>query len=184
MIKNKAIAHYFAKVTGKDPKVLRLENQDQHLDILVCTENGDDQLNVLSTIGLSAHPTNQENRNFELTIVLNKQFELAPNILATCGFKTLMEGWAITTGAVFSHVFGMYYPEIEAKHGLLVPPYLWKDTLKNLDLGDRLVEWKTIIPVTEKEVTFLLDHSAVELLPKFVEQQVDLFDLKRKSVIV
>lgn len=183
MIKNKAIAHYISKITGKDPKVLRFQaNEDTHIDIVSVTENGDDQLLVHSTIGLSAKKTNLENRDIELILVTNKSFELSTNILATSAFKAMLEGWQTVTGAIYAHIFSAYYPDKAIKHGLLIPPYLWKDSLKPLDLGDRLVEWKMIIPITDQEAQYLQDESPSSLLPLFVEQNIDLFDLDRQSV--
>ena len=184
MIKNKAIAHYIAKITGKDPKVLRFQaTEHAHIDIVSMTEHGDENLMVHASVGLSAYPTNPENRHIELVLVAEKKYDLAPNILGTCAFKAMLEGWHTVTGAIFSHVFSAYYPDMNVKHGLLIPPYLWKDTLKTLDLGELLVEWKMIIPITQQEAEYLQTHSPSTLLPIFVEKDVNLFDLGRKSVV-
>ena len=184
MIKQKAIAHYIAKVTGKDPKVLRFQaNEQTHIDIVSVTEHGADDLAVHATVGLSSHPTNPENRNTELILVAEKNYDLAPNILGTTAFKAMLDGWHTVTGAIFTHVFSAYYPDFDVKHGLLIPPYLWKDTLKTLDLGDLLVEWKMIIPITNQEAEYLQTHSPSTLLPLFVEKDVNLFDFSRKSVV-
>jgi len=184
MIKQKAIAHYIAKVTGKDPNVLRFQaNENTHIDIVSVTEHGDEHLAVHATIGLSSHKTNPENRDIELILVAEKKYDLAPNILGTCALKAMLEGWQTVTGAIFAHVFTAYYPDFEVKHGLLIPPYLWKDSLKTLDLGDLLVEWKMVIPITQQEAEYLQSNSASALLPLFVEKNVNLFDLARQSVV-
>lgn len=184
MIKNKAIAHYIAKVTGKNPNVLRFHaNENTLIDVISVTEHGDELLAVHTTIGLSAHETNTEKRDIELILVAEKKYDLAPNIVGTAGFKAILEGWQTTTGAIFTHIFSAYYPDFDVKHGLLIPPYLWKDSLKTLDLGERQVEWKMIIPITNQEAKFLQENSPSSLLPIFVEKNINLFDLERKSVI-
>lgn len=184
MIKHKAIAHYIAKVTGKNPTVLRFQaDTDTYIDVVSITEHGDEHLKVHASIGLAFHPTNPEKRNIELILVADEKYELATNCLATCALKAMTEGWQTVTGAIFSHIFSAYYPDFNVKHGLLIPPYLWKDTLKTLDLGDLLVEWKMVIPITQQEADYLQTHSPSTLLPLFVEKDVNLFDLSRESVV-
>ncbi len=184
MIKNKAIAHYISKITGKNPSVLRFQADDTtFIDVVSVTEHGDEDLSVHATIGLSAVRTNEEGRDIELILVAEKKYDLAPNVLGTCALKAMLEGWQTTTGAIFAHVFSAYYPESPIHHGLLIPPYLWKENLKSLDLGDRLVEWKMVVPITDAEAQFLQTHPPGSLLPLFVEKNVNLFDLGRESVV-
>ncbi|HHB78720.1 MAG TPA: suppressor of fused domain protein [Saprospiraceae bacterium] len=184
MIKNKAIAHYIAKITGTQPTVLRFQTDEKaFIDIVSVTEHGDDKLNVHSTIGLSARKTNEENRDIELMLVAEKKYDLAPNILASGALKAMLEGWQTVTGAIYAHIFSAYYPNVEVKHGLLIPPYLWKDTLKTLDLGDRMVQWKMIVPITDQEANYLRNNAPSSLLPLFVEKDINLFDLGRESVV-
>ncbi len=182
MIKNKAIAHYIAKITGKEPKVQRFDWKNKKIDILSCIEHGDTNLRVHSTVGLSAYPSNPEKKDIELLLVAHKRFDFTPSILATAALHIIADGWQTTTGAIFSNIFVLNEASSEIKHGLIMPQYLWKESLKNLDLGDRLVEWKMIIPLTDSEAQFLIEKEPVSLLSKFIEQDVDLFDLNRSAV--
>ncbi len=184
MIKNKAIAHYIAKVTGKDPSVQRFSLKNKNIDILSCVEHGDLNLRVHSTVGLSEYVTNPKNKDVELLLVAHQRFEFSPSILATAALRVLLDGWQTTSGALFSNIFVTHGVPSEIKHGLIIPQYLWKESLKKLDLGDRLVEWKMIVPLTDTEAKFLLKNEPAELLAKFVDQGVNLFDLNRLPIIL
>ena len=68
------------------------------------------------------------------------------------------------------------------QHILFIPPFLWEDKLTTLSFNDKKIAWLLVIPISEKELEYAKKHGTDALENLFEEYQIDIFDLKRKSV--
>ncbi len=68
------------------------------------------------------------------------------------------------------------------KHILFTEPFLWAD-LTGLETEDKSIHWLLLVPISDAEFKFLQNNGSEVLEDKFVAEQIDIYDLGRKSVI-
>lgn len=185
----KRIFQYLHKEIGFQPKVVKCydESKTSEIDMYIGEDRPDIGLSTYATIGLSEYSiglqcTDGRELRTEFISLCNSDVEFFPNIIATCAFNIIKDGYSCKPGAVYPNVIEEYYENLNMKHIYFTAPYLWEN-LGSVDMGDRMVAWLLPIPISDSEFEYLKkngDEKFEELLEK---NQVDIFDFYRKSVI-
>jgi hypothetical protein len=157
------------------------------IDILECVDRPYPGISSFATIGVSDEGTGITTDEMPLCVEMvgacassSKHFA---NILATCAFNVINSKWVCRPGTVFPDVVRMYDPSSPMQHILFVPPFLWDDRLKTLKLEDRWVAWLMAVPISQTEHEYAQTNSTDELETLFERKQIDVFNLRRRSVI-
>ena len=190
---NKKLARFLAGALGFEPHVYTYWDEDNKncLDILSITDPIDSNVKFYSTIGLSDYQNlikmndnSEKNIPIELLMAGYKNFEQVSNILSTCGFYISKNKWNCKPNNVFESMVAMYYPQKEVKHILFCRPFLWEDKLGDgLELENKTAHFLLCIPITERELEFKMKNGTNALSDLFEKNEVNIFDLDRKSVV-
>ncbi|MEC1526218.1 suppressor of fused domain protein, partial [Neobacillus niacini] len=161
------------------------DNNKSSVDILCCEEKNFEGILSYSTLGLSDFSIgHEENRRpLRVELVGASDFDCFPNILATCAFNIINSQFECSFGTFFTDVVKMYLPESPMKHILFLSPFLWEDKLKTIDFETKQVAWLMAIPISEKEKNYADKNGLKALEQQFDENQINVFDLERASVI-
>ncbi len=83
---------------------------------------------------------------------------------------------------IFPDAVAMYKLSKTMRHLFFVPPFLWEDDLKTVDLGKKKVSFLLATPISEAEYVFAEQNGSDALEEEFERENIDIFDLNRKSV--
>lgn len=163
------------------------EENKSNVDILTCKGVPYEGINSYATMGtLSVKPklkSNGKDLVVELVGACNDNFEHFPNIIATVAFEILNSSHDYYPGALFTNIVKMYYPNSEMKHILVSSPFIWDEQFQTIKMSKKYVAWLQLIPISEGELSFALDNGSDKLEDLFVQEQINVFDLCRSSVI-
>jgi hypothetical protein len=185
---NKVIAKSALQAFGGKPSVSKYwDNKNaSNIDMLSAVDRPCDGVTSYSTIGLSEHSIDYtvDEKPLRLEIVgasatVNEYF---PNVISTCAFCIINSKFSISPGKIFRDVIKMYFPNSEMKHVLFVSPFLWED-LKTIDFPDKTVVWLLVVPISENEYLFAQEKGAELLEEMFEREEIDIFDVERKSIL-
>lgn len=183
---NNIIAKKEHEVIGGKPHVYRYydNNDERSIDILSCIDRPDIGVTSYATIGLSESDIGMVSDNKELRIELlgacDKHEELFPNIMATTALE-IMERDYCEYGQIIPDVIPQYIADYEMKHIYLMNPFLW-DEFKTIELEDRIITWLLMIPISDQERDYAVANGYDALETKFEEADIDIFNLRRKSI--
>lgn len=184
---NKVIAKKELEVIGGKPEVFRYrdEREQKSVDILSCIDRPYTGVSSYATIGLSDHDIGILSENKELRLELlgacDIKEDLFPNILSTVVFE-IMDMDKYGYGQIILNVISQYIYDCEMKHVYLMNPFLW-DGFKTIEFKDRKVTWLLIIPISNEEKDYAVANGWHALETKFEEVEIDIFNLRRKSII-
>ena len=183
----KIIAQKELEAIGGTPKVYCYNNEEgnKSVDILSCMDRPFKDIVSYGTIGLSDYDIGKTSDDKKLRIELlgacDIGEELFPNIISSAVFD-IMERENCGYGHIILNVVSEYYNNCEMKHLYLMNPFFWED-MKTIEFDDRKVTWLLIVPISESEKEYAITNGYDALETKFEEADIDIFDLKRKSVI-
>jgi len=190
-IENKELAKYITTIVGINRTVYGYwdDKNENCIDIFTCDDPLDLNVKFYGTLGLSDYPNVIEMKSgdqhipVELLMAGYKSYDKIPNILSTCAFYLSKDKWACQPGSVFMRMVDFYYKK-EMQHIMFIRPFLWADKLEPLKLESKTVYWLLAVPISEAELQYRNQNgfNALERL-LFEENEVDIFDLDRKSVI-
>ena len=189
---NKDLAKYITTIVGVDRTVQRYwdDEKNNFLDIFTCDDPIDSNVKFYGTIGLSDYSNeikmndgSLKNVPIEFLMTGYKTFDKVPNIISTCGFYLRKNKWECQPGSVFKSMVEMYYKETNMKHILFTAPYLWEEKLVPLVLETKTVNWLLGVPISDSELNYRNEHGVSALEDLFEKNEVDIFDLNRKSVL-
>lgn len=187
---NKMIAQAAYSVFGGKPKVTKFWD-DPHkssVELLSCIDRPRQGVTSYSTIGLFAHEIGFTSSSgttirVELVGVSASIYPYFPNMLATCAFNIINSKFTCYPGAIFRDVVSIYDKNTEMKHMLFVAPFVWEEPLKTIHADQFEIAWLLGVPISSAEYEFATRNSADKLESMFEDAQVDLFDLRRSSVL-
>jgi hypothetical protein len=186
---NKAIAKHVAKAFGGVPRVNAYLHESEPLtvDILRCEDRPCDGVTSYSTIGLSDWPMFKEGKEFPARLEIAGACATANgsfgNILASTAFCVMRTGCLCHPGSVMLDYVREYYERTTVPHLYFTAPFLWEDALKTLDCGSKKASWLLIVPISNAECDYLRDRGDDALENLFEKHQIDIFDLRRPSVV-
>ena len=76
----------------------------------------------------------------------------------------------------------VYQPNIDMKHILLIPPFSLKHDLGIIETENRVITWLMLNPISQNEYAYMQKNGYQKLLDAFVEKNIDIYDLYRKSI--
>lgn len=185
----KRIVKYIVDILGGQPKFSRNWDDDRKssIDMLCLEDVPEDGVNFYSTIGTAEYSSGYRTEgvplNVELLGVCDAREVVFINILATCSFCIINSNYKCHPGAIFHHVVDMYLPNIDMKHIMFVPPFIWEGQLETINLDDRKVAWLLGVPISEQECIYAEKNGTDALEDLFEKEQIDIFNIYRKSVI-
>lgn len=184
---NKIVAKKELEVIGGKPKVFRYwdEKEKKSIDILSCVDRPYTGIISYATIGLSEYDIGMLSDNKKLRVELvgacDEKEEFFANILSTTAFE-IMERGNCGYGHIIPNVISQYINDCEMKHIYLMNPFLW-DGFKTIEFEDRNIAWLLIIPMSSQEKEYAIANGWDALETKFEEADIDIFNLKRESVV-
>ncbi|MCS3531161.1 hypothetical protein M2373_002576 [Chryseobacterium sp. JUb7] len=105
------------------------------------------------------------------------------NILSTSAFFCIKDQWKVSEGVVFEKLVEMYYPTSEMKHVYFTTPYLWEDKLEDFMVQNEEVHFLLAIPISELEFELFKQKGSDALETLLEENEIDIFDINRKSIL-
>ncbi len=183
----KRIAREESRVIGGKPYVYRYWDSGnvKHIDILSVEDRPDDGVKSYATIGLSKHDINLESDGKDLRIELvgacDSAVDFYANIVATTAFEIMDKGDSCY-GDIIDDVVAEYIQDSDMKHVYLMSPFLWDD-LDLIEFPDKWVTWLMLVPISDKEKKYAIKHGYDALEDLFEENQIDVYDLYRKSIL-
>jgi antitoxin YqcF len=161
--------------------------ESHHIDIAQVTDSPAPGTTSHGTLGLSDYPLIENGAEYpvrcELVGTCASAFDFFPNILATSAFNIMTRQWFAAPGRIFPDVVAMYYPSFHVRHVMFCDPFPWDEDLTTAEFPAKTVAWLLAVPVTEAERDYALSSGPHALVEVFVREQMDLFDLKRPSVV-
>ncbi|EEM01991.1 suppressor of fused domain protein [Bacillus pseudomycoides] len=186
---SKIIAKSALKAFGSNPVVSKYwdDNSISNIDILSTRDRPCEGVTSYSTIGLYMHSIgrsiDEKSLRVEIVGASATTYNNYTNVLATCAFCVINSKMSIYPGQIFLDVLKFYYPNSEMKHMFFVPPFLWEDQLQTIDFPDKKVAWLLAVPISEKEYLFAQQNGSTKLEDLFEQNEIDIFDIERESVL-
>jgi hypothetical protein len=187
---NKELAKYITAIVGINRTIQRHwdEKNENCMDIFTCDDPIDSKVKFYGTIGLSDYPNIIEMKNgnknipVELLMAGYKNYDKIPNILSTCAFYISKNKWNCQPGSIFMRMVDFYYKK-EMQHIIFVSPFIWENKLEPLKLETKTVNWLLAVPISELEMKYKNEKGFDNFQSLFGDNDVDIFDLDRKSFI-
>lgn len=178
------ISHtYFSDDTTKETGV----------DVLFAKNSPNKGLLTCSTIGLINYDIGFKNGDKDIRIELLgvsmikgdlESADLIARIISTAAFGIMENKFSCGLGTVFQNILEGYLPNDDMKHIVFInPPPFWKERFGAIELEDFTLTWLCAQPVSNAELEFLKKNGLKALLDLFVEKNINMFDLNRKSVL-
>ncbi|MBA4274992.1 MAG: hypothetical protein C0436_04995 [Alphaproteobacteria bacterium] len=194
--RNQAIAAHlsaaFRTAKSNAPRVSAYhdEQEDQRVDILICANAPEPNIDSYATLTLSDEPLARADGTLlgfgvELMGVGESGDERVADIIATCAFGIMNEGWIIAPDTVFPDVVGMYNEKGSMKHALFVDPLLglWPNDIDLLEHVDGHVAFLQMLPISNSEYRYAQSKSVDALLDKLLDVELAPHDLNREPVV-
>ncbi|WP_249276236.1 suppressor of fused domain protein [Bordetella genomosp. 7] len=187
----KAVARHVLDVFDGAPVVHAYHHDTLALsiDILEVDDSPDDGLVSYSTLGLfetllrHGDGTPLETR-VELCAEAPQEQDLWGNILGTAAFGLMRSGQAVGPGSVLRDCVLEYYPQCSVPHLYLCAPFSWQDgEFARVEVDGEPVNWLQAFPISEAERQYVQEHGADAFEDILLEQDPDLYDLERPSVV-
>jgi hypothetical protein len=184
----KIIAKTALEAFGGKSSVMKYwdEKKENSIDILASIDRSHSGVTSYSTIGLNEYSIGYISKETPLVVEIvgacAANLDSFPNILASCAFNIINTKFKCYPGAIFENVIELYISDNSMKHILFTTPFLWDDRLKTIQLPDKKVAWLLAIPISEEEFKYAKEKGTEALEELFEENQIDVFNIKRKSV--
>jgi len=184
---NKEIAKHARSVFGGQPTVVKYwdDSHASSVDILIAQDAPTSGVTSYATISLSDHSIELQVEKIPLRVEfvasIATAYKYGPNILATCAFNVINSKMKCGPGQVFPRVVELYCADSDMKHIVLAPPFIW--SLKTLNFATKTVAWLFAVPISNNEYAFLRENGSDALERRFEEQQIDIYNLNRKSIL-
>jgi hypothetical protein len=101
--------------------------------------------------------------------------------LSSCAFNIIIDEYSCEPGAVYPNVLSQYDPDVNMKHILFQPLFLWE--IPNLELDGIVVTWLCPVPISESEFQYCVANGADALSDLLEAADADVADLNRPSVV-
>lgn len=186
---NKAIARHVARAFGGTPHVHEYVHDTVDLSIGILSSEDRPVKGVTSygTVRLSDSPMRHGNGEFPTRLELvgacaTSKTKFA-NVLAAAAFCVMRTHMLVAPGSILAGYVAEYFPNSEVPHLYFTAPFLWEAALHTTDFGKKKVSWLMAIPISTQEAEFRKQHGDSALEALFETHQIDVYDLKRRSVV-
>ncbi|MBE6843437.1 MAG: suppressor of fused domain protein [Ruminococcus sp.] len=178
-------------ILGGDQKAFSYQREDapNKLDILFAKHCPSKNYLTASTLGLVNRATGYQDKNtgkeIRAEIIMSSYggTDMIGKILTTAGVGIFESNIRYGYGTVLKGVLEAYYPNSDMKHlFLMLPPPIWSKRFGIVDGEDCSITFLYALPISQAECDFMAQNGIDALQNKFVEVNIDMFDLERKSV--
>lgn len=138
-------------------------------------------LTTYATVNLNEIPNviNGQSVPAELYGVVEGVHDGFAGALATIGLNRFLGDVELAPGTVLRTVFAQVSPGLP--HALLVYPMDWGEELSRMRTSQGDVFGLQVIPISDAEVNFLVQHGFEELDDRLAEAEIDYLDFNRPS---
>lgn len=181
----KAAHRELTRIWGERPTVFRHwdEGAQHHIDVASTINQPVGGCTSVATVGLADYDIGLGFVRVELIGAFPTNFDAAPNIAATCAFNAFKDGIATRPDAIHPNVIRLYCPSTTLPHILLTDPFIWEDGPRTIAASPIDVAWLMMVPISESERQFAQSEGVEALTTLFEQQQIDVFDMNRSSVV-
>lgn len=182
------IAKKSLEIIGGKPKVIEYHDEKKQslIDIFIGHNKPYKGIDTYSTIGLSNYNINLEYNEKKLGVefigACDSKYEKFGNIVSSCAFNIINSGFSCKLGVVYPNVVKEYYDDYTMEHILFVSPFLW-DKLDSIETPSNYILWLMLVPISNNEYEFLKANSLEQLENLFEQNDINIFDLNRKSTV-
>ncbi|WP_031498888.1 suppressor of fused domain protein [Bryobacter aggregatus] len=138
-----------------------------------------------STIGLWRTPLEPDpHTRLELVGAFPSDKEGFSAVLATAAFRIMRTQKPIGPGDVFPGYMREWYPKCTVPHLFFTLPSTWaQESLLPFRMGNLEVSFLQALPISDGEYDYLSEHGEDSLEIKLIQNNIDFYDLKRKSAV-
>ncbi len=190
MQRKKAIFNILNETLQLTPKVITYDDDSDefHIDMYIGEDSDDTGFTVCSTIGLSEYPvglTDGHGRQIRVEFIgmCNSVHDKFADIIASCAFNIIKQNYSCKPGMAALNVIDEYYDGLEMRHIYYTTPS-FGDNLREQVIDGKLVKWLMVIPISDGELEYLKKHGADGLESLLEENDTDISDLKRRSIVL
>lgn len=117
----------------------------------------------------------------EFVAAIDERWEFIGSSIAGCAFL-LGAPNTVGPGTVYRNAISNQHSATTTPHLMSVTPFCWND-FEPLVTDQVYITWLQLVPVTEAEAQYCLDHGYGALDELFAQTQPDLFSIERGSVV-
>lgn len=140
-----------------------------------------------ATIGVSDHPLYFNGEEYPARVEFVGacasnviEFDVVMTTVAFCITKSK---WFAAPGKIFPDAISMCGISRTLSDIYFANPFLWEDTLQAATIDERTVAWLLAVPISRAEREFAVRYGSDKLEELFVEHQIDVYDINRRSVV-
>ena len=178
---------YLEEELGESTDIIGVgdENEVSKVDIMVVRDRPDKGVTSFATLDFAAHDigllADSKELRVELVMACGSGYEHGVHIVASCAFEAINNGAEIGPGEILEGIVALYYPRFPMQHVMLVDPFIWD--LESQHLTTRTVTFLQAVPISTAEAVYADENGPDALQDRFVEEQIDVYDLERESVV-
>jgi len=172
------LADFYQKKFDMGCSFSRMKDQDSThtVDVLTAESQLGEGINTYISIGLSDYDIPAE-----FIMIADNKFTFLNQLLATTVFSLLREKWNLVIGSIIPDITSLY-TEGELDHLLLMPPFLWDESLENIAIEDKNIFTYFLVPISDSEREFAEEYGVDKLIELLNIYDIDISDLERKSI--
>jgi hypothetical protein len=181
----KLAARELTRVWREKPRVFRhwIEDESAFIDIASSANTSVAGITSISTVGLCDHDLGMGRVRLEIMAAFPTAFAQGANVVATCAFNAFKDRMPTRPDVIHPNAVALYRPETPVPHALLTDPFIWEPGPDILDIPEGKLAWLQIVPISEAERIYAAQRGPDVLTSLFEQQQIDIFDLERASVV-
>ena len=189
--KNKKIGAKLIEVIGKGIKVERVfdESKENFVDILFSKDSPESGVVSYSTIGVSdVEFKGDEGEPFPVGLEITSSFgeydKAILDILADIYFYAMdHDEWICSPGSILRDVVAKWIPGEDMQHAYFTAPFYLDELGKVYEFPGKQVTWVMMIPISQKEYEYFLEHGDEKFEEFLQEKDVSFLELHRASSI-
>lgn len=144
-------------------------------------------VSTYSTVGLCEFDLFVDEKKIDIGIEIisacaNSASQLE-NIISTAAFCIINSKWTCAPGIIFPDIISMYQASETLSDLYFCPPFLWDERLGGIIIEEKKVAWLLAVPISKAETNLASRLGPKALEDLFEENNIDIFDINRKSVI-
>lgn len=162
------------------------DDEQACVDIVTCPDSPFEGVTSYSTVGVcqcqNLLTADDRELNVEFMGICDSRNNWFDGLLSTCAFAMIKGKVRAHPYEVYRDIIPVYQPNIDMKHILLIPPFSLKHDLGIIETENRVITWLMLNPISQNEYAYMQKNGYQKLLDAFVEKNIDIYDLYRKSI--
>lgn len=156
------------------------------VEIVKCPDSPFEGVTSYSTLGVyqcqNLLTADDKELNVEFMGICDSKNNWFDGLLSTCAFAMIKGKVRAHPYEVYKNIVPLYQPNIDMKHILLIPPFSLRHELGVIETDNRVITWLMLNPISENEYAYMVENGYQKLIDAFVEADIDIYDLYRKSI--